>query len=149
MVLKTNRSLVKVIFLSLITCGIYELWFWSTVGEDLNILVPTGKRTMHFLLISLIFSYLTLGIAPLVWMHRISNKAGDACRMRGINYDFGAGTFWLWGVLGSLIVVGPFIYLHKLCTAMNLACNSYNASLNNQNFNNQNFNNQNFNNNMQ
>ena len=27
---------------------------------------------------------------------------------------FNATDFWLWNILGSLIVVGPFIYVHKL-----------------------------------
>lgn len=45
---------------------------------------------------------------------------------RGIAYDFDASTFWLWGVLGSLIVVGPFIYTHKLLKAMNLLAANYN-----------------------
>ena len=47
-------------------------------------------------------------------------------RRRGIAYDFDASTFWLWGVLGSLIVVGTFINTHKLLKAMNLLAASYN-----------------------
>lgn len=133
--MRTNRGMVKLILLSLVTCGIYGIWFWATVGEDLNILVPTGKKTMHFCLVYFIFSWLTLGIVPLVWMHRISAKTGEALRQRGINYSFGAGTFWGWNVLGSCIVVGPFIYLHKLCKALNLASADFNAKNNmNQNY---------------
>lgn len=51
--MRTNRGMVKLILLSLVTCGIYGIWFWATVGEDLNILVPTGKKTMHFALFTL------------------------------------------------------------------------------------------------
>ena len=51
---------------------------------------------------------------------------GHALSDREINYDFGTNDFWLWFVLGSLILVGPFIYFHKLCTAMNLLCKDYN-----------------------
>ena len=125
--MRTNRGMVKTILLTFITCGIYGIWFWSTVGEDLNILVPNGKKTMHYCLVAFIFSWLTCGIVPLVWMHRISAKTGDALRQRGINYSFGATTFWLWNVLGSCIVVGPFVYLHKLCKALNLASQDFNA----------------------
>ena len=49
-------------------------------------------------------------------------------RCRGINTEFGAGTFWLWNVLGSMICVGPFIFLHKLCQTMNAACENYNRT---------------------
>lgn len=43
------------------------------------------------------------------------------------NYSFGASTFWLWGILGSMIVVGPFIYTYKLLKSMNLLAADYNA----------------------
>jgi hypothetical protein len=45
---------------------------------------------------------------------------------RGIKYDFGASDFWLWNILGSLIFVGPFIYIHKRMKAMNLINADYN-----------------------
>jgi len=45
-----------------------------------------------------------------------------------VDYQFGAGTFWGWGILGSLILVGPFIYTHKLLTAMNRLSADYNVN---------------------
>lgn len=100
--LPTNRSLLKFILLSIITLGIYGL-------------------------VVLIFSWLTMGIVPLVWAHRFSNRVGSELLRRNLPYQFDAGTFWLWNVLGSLIVVGPFVYTHKLLTAMNMLCTDYNA----------------------
>ena len=70
---------------------------------------------------------LTFGIAPIVWYHKLSARMGNELKRRGIAYSFGAGTFWGWNILGSLIFVGPFIYLHKLCKSMNLLCEDYNA----------------------
>ena len=37
------------------------------------------------------------------------------------------GDFRGWYFLGSFIFVGPFVYFHKLCTAMNLLCEDFNA----------------------
>ena len=125
--MRTNRGWLKTLLLSLITGGIYGIWFYSTIGEDLNILAPHAKKTMHYCLVFFIFSWLTAGIVPLVWMHRISEKAGQNLRERGINYSFGATDFWLWNVLGTLIIVGPFIYLSKLCKAMNLLSADFNG----------------------
>ena len=45
---------------------------------------------------------------------------------RGIPGNFGAKDFWLWGILGSLIIVGPFIYTHKLLSSMNKICADFN-----------------------
>lgn len=128
--LKTNRGLIKFFFLSMITCGIYGIVTMSEVTEDINIIASRydGKRTMHYCLITLLFSWLTLGIAPLVWGHRMCDRIGNELARRGIAYRFGTGTFWGWGILGSLIFVGPFIYTHKLLKAMNLLATHYNIN---------------------
>ena len=127
--LKTNRGLLKYILLSLITLGIYGLVVMSSISTDINTIASKydGKKTMHYLLIYFIFSWLTFGIAPIVWLHRISARIGNELKRRGIAYSFGAGSFWGWGILGSFIVVGPFIYMHKLLKAMNLLSADYNA----------------------
>ena len=128
--LKTNRGLLKYILLSIITFGIYPLVLMSCISSDINIIASKydGKKTMHFCLVAFIFSWLTFGIVPIVWYHKISARIGKELTRRGISYSFGAGSFWGWNVLGSFIVVGPFIYLHKLCKAMNLLSENYNIN---------------------
>lgn len=128
--LKTNRGLLKYILLSMITLGIYGLVVMSAVSTDINLIASRydGKKTMHYCLVVFIFSWLTLGIVPLVWFHKISKRIGAELTRRGIGYSFGAGTFWGWNILGSLIIVGPFIYIHKLLKSMNLLAAHYNVN---------------------
>lgn len=126
--LNTGRSLLAYILLSAITFGIYGLVMMSSVSTDINLIANRydGKKTMHFCLVVFVFSWLTLGILPLVWYHSLSDRVGNELRRRGIAYDFGAGHFWGWNVLGALILVGPFIYMHMLFKAMNLLSADYN-----------------------
>jgi hypothetical protein len=49
-------------------------------------------------------------------------------KRRGIHYSFGAGTFWGWCILGSLIGVGPLVYMHKLFKAVNKINADYNVN---------------------
>ena len=128
--LKTNKGMLKTILLSIITLGIYSLVVMSAVSSEINIVASRydGKKTMHFLLMCFIISPITLGIGGLVWSHRISNIIGAEVKRRGIAYNFSASDFWLWGVIGSLIVVGPFVYLHKMFKAMNLMNAHYNVN---------------------
>ena len=128
--LKTNKGLVKYILLSLITFGIYPLVIMSSISSDINLIASRydGKKTMHYCLLTFIFTWLTFGIAPFVWYHRISNRLGNELNRRGIAYSFGAGSFWGWFILGSFIFVGPFIYIHKLFKAMNLLSADYNIN---------------------
>lgn len=127
--LKTNRSLVKFILLSIITFGIYGLVVMSAVSTDINTIASRydGKKTMHYCLVFFIFTGLTLGIVPLVWSHKLCERIGAELTRRGISYKIGAGTFWGWGFFGTMIFVGPFIYMHKLLTAMNLLAADYNT----------------------
>lgn len=128
--LNTKRGLVKYILLGILTLGIYPIVVMSGISSDINPAASRydGKKTMHYCLIFFVFSWLTLGIAPLVWYHRISARIGHELRRRHIHYSFGAGSFWGWHLLGLLIGVGPFIYIHKLCKAMNLIAKDYNVN---------------------
>lgn len=128
--LKTNRGLLKTILLTLVTFGIYGIVFYSCVGEDLNVIASRydGKKTMHFCLLAFVVGPLTLGIGEIVWYHKLSNRIGSELQRRGINYSFSAGTFWGWLVLGTFIFVGPFVYMAKMCTAMNELCANYNVN---------------------
>ena len=125
---KTNKGLGKFIFLSLITFGIYALVVMSSLSNDINLAASRydGKRTMHYCLLYFIVAPITLGIGAIVWFHKISNRIGKELKRRGIAYNFSCADFWLWNVLGSIIIVGPFIYYHKLFKAANLMCADYN-----------------------
>ncbi len=127
--LKTNRGWLKTTLLSIITFDIYGIIFFSGISSDINQIAGRydGKKTMHYCLLFFIVAPLTLGIGGLVWFHRLSARIGNELRRRGIAYSFGAGSFWGWNILGVIILIGPIVYLHKLCRAMNLLCGDFNA----------------------
>lgn len=129
--LKTNKSLGKYILLSIVTLGIYSIVFHSSISESINEAASKydGKKTMHFCLLFFLVGPITFGIADLVWFHRLSDRLGAEAARRGLDlgFKFDSGTFWLWGILGSLIVVGPFIYYHRLCKIVNAICADYNV----------------------
>lgn len=128
--LKTNKGLLKTILLSMITFGIYPLVVMSAVSNDINIVASRydGKKTMHYCLLFFLIAPITCGIGAIVWSHKISNRIGAELRRRGIAYSFSATDYWLWNVLGSLIIVGPFVYMHKLFKAVNLMNAHYNVN---------------------
>ena len=125
----SKRGLLKYILLNLITFGIYSIVYFSSISTDIHQIAARydGKKTMHFCLMFFLVGPITAGIGFIVWYHNISARIGNELHRRGIDYSFGAGSFWGWNVLGSFIIVGPFIYLHKLSKAMNLLCADYNA----------------------
>lgn len=128
--LKTNRGLLKFIFLSLITFGIYSLVIFSSISSDINLIASRfdGKKTIHYCLLFFLIGPITFGIAYIVWYHKISARIGAELKRRNIAYNFGAGDFWIWDIIGTIIVVGPFVYIHKMFKAMNLLSENYNIA---------------------
>lgn len=125
---RVNRSLLKHILLGIITFTIYDWVVMSNISEEINVVATKhdSDHTMHYLIATLLLGPITLGIVPLVWRHKICNRMGNELKIRKIPYVFDASTFWLWGVLGALIIVGPFVYGHKFFKAMNLINADYN-----------------------
>ena len=125
--LNTNRSLLKYVLYCIITLGFYQFVFFIGISTDINTIAGRydRKKTMNYI-VMLLLAVVTFGIAMIVWYHNISNRIGDEARRRGISSDFSASTFWLWFMLGSLILVGPFIYLHKLADTSNQIADHYN-----------------------
>ncbi len=117
------------ILLGMITFGIYPLVVYSHISEEINVIATPhdGRHTMHFCLLFFIFSWLTLGIATFVWWHRICDRIGNELKRRNLPYSFGASTFWLWNILGRLIIIGPFVFIHKHMKAMNYLNGDWNA----------------------
>ena len=128
--LKTNRSVWKFILFSILTLGFYEIIFFIPLSFDLDKVSPSRDRskTMNYLT-AWILSLFTFKIVIHIWNYMFVSRVADALSERGIDYKFGTSDFWIWLLLGSFIIVGPFVYVHKLCKAMNLLCESYNEEL--------------------
>lgn len=126
--LPESRSLAKMFFLGILTLGIYPLVIWCRIVTELNIAASRydGKRTMSYLGMTML-SPITLGIYALVWIHNFCCRIGDELNRRKLGYQFGPSDFWLWAVLGSLILVGPFVFTHKLMKSMNLINADFNV----------------------
>ena len=125
--LPTGRGLGKMFFLGILTLGIYPTVIWSRIVTELNIAASRydGERTMPYFGMLMLTPF-TLGIYAFVWMHKLCRRIGEELRRRGIDYKFGPSAFWLLGILGSVILVGPFVFTHKLMKSMNLMNGDFN-----------------------
>jgi hypothetical protein len=113
--------------LNVLTLGVYSIIFFIPLSFDLDKVSPRrdGEKTMNYLL-AYILALFTFSIVIDIWHYQIAKRVDEALSERDIDYNFGTGDFWKWFILGSLIYIGPFVYFHKLCKAMNLICEDYN-----------------------
>lgn len=125
--LKTDRKMWKLMLFNILTCSIYTIMFFIPFSYDIDKVAPRrdGSKTFNFLF-AYVLSLFLGGIPLAVWFYLMTDRIEQALSERGIDYDFGTGHWWGWYFFGSWIIVGPFIYFHKLCTAMNLLCEDYN-----------------------
>ena len=129
MKLRTNRGLLKFILLTIVTLGIYAIVCFSHVSSEINKVAGPydHRKTLHFCLVFFILTPITAGIFNLIWWSMLCSRMDDELARRNIEYKFGAGTYWGWSFFGSLILVGPFIFLYKFFKAMNLLNADYNV----------------------
>ena len=128
--LTTSRGLFVWIILSIITLGIYPIFALSNISSEINLIASArdGRNTLNGALMALIIAPLTCGIASLVWFNNISDRIDNELSARNIDYSFSATTFWGWFFLGSLIIIGPFVFMHKFLKAMNKLNADYNVN---------------------
>ena len=124
---RTDRSVLKLILFSLLTCGLYSVIYFIPFAYDLDDIAPKKDRTktMNYLL-ALLLAFITCSIVMYIWFYFITARVEEALSRYNVDYDFGTRDFWLWYILGSFIYVGPLVYQYKLCKAMNLLCAAYN-----------------------
>ena len=125
--LKTDRSMIKLMILNILTLGIYSIIFFIPFSYDLDKVAPKRdhSKTMNYLF-AYLFAMCSFSIVLVIWHYQIANRVNEALERRNIDYSFEMSDFWGWYLFGSFILVGPFVYFHKLCKAMNLLCESYN-----------------------
>ena len=127
--LKTNRGFIKLLLLSLITFGIYGLYFTYKMAQEANLADPAGKR-VGGLVAYIFYTMFTLGIYAFYWNYRVCEKFGVAVRSTGQQPRITGGSWLLWTIFGVLLLgIGPIVAAVKQIHLWNDANTIYNNRL--------------------
>ena len=124
---QTDRSLFMYIILTLVTCGIYGIYFIYKLAEDANeMCFEDGEKTpglgMYFLL-----SLVTCGFYSYYWLYKIQNRFQAAGPRFGIPVTESGTTVLVWYIFGSLLCgIGSFIGMNIIITTANKIGTAYN-----------------------
>ncbi|MCU1619812.1 MAG: conserved rane protein of unknown function [Modestobacter sp.] len=114
------RSTWAVIGLSIITFGIYSLYYYFATHEEMKQHSGEGVGGA----IGLVLAIFTLGlVTPFVLPNEVGNLYARQQRPRPVSATTG-----LWVLLGSFILVGPLVWLIKTNGALNAYWRSMGAS---------------------
>ena len=125
--LKTDRSLIAYVLLSIITCGIYGYYFIYTVARDVNIACDDDDEETAGLGMFILLSFITCGFYGLWWEYKLGNRLQKNGPAYGLDISENGTTILLWRILGCVVCfVGTFIGSYILIKNVNLICAAYN-----------------------
>ncbi|MDR2964926.1 MAG: DUF4234 domain-containing protein [Treponema sp.] len=124
-----QRGLLSFILLSIITFGIYPLFWVSKLAKDVNKMCEgDGKKTRGLILL-LLFSLLTFGIYFIVWYYMLGDRLQDNGPKYNVTIKEGGGIIVLWSILGAFIFIGPYIALYIIIKNTNILAAEYNKKI--------------------
>lgn len=71
----TSRSILSVVLLSVITCGIYTIYWYYVTAEDLNAAEP--KEPLMNYILAWLLGFVTCGIFTIYWQYKFYKKLDD------------------------------------------------------------------------
>ncbi len=125
---KTDRSLLMYILLSIVTCGIYSYYFVYSLAKDVNQMCAEDGDKVGGLGAFILLSFITCGFYSFYWYYKIQNRLQAAGPRYGTVVSESGTTVLLWLIIGSLICgIGAFIGINIVITSANKIGTLYNA----------------------
>lgn len=97
----TQRNIALCIVLSLITCGIYGLYWFVCLTEDVNAVANETEATSGVM--ALVFTIITCGIYGLYWAYKCGEKLDKAKTDRGLQASNGGVLYLILYLFGGII----------------------------------------------
>lgn len=88
-----KRSVGLAIVLSIVTCGIYAIYWMYTITNDVH--EVTGRQTTASGGMVILYSLITCGIYSFYWMYKMGESLAEAKEQRGMRVDNNAGLLYL------------------------------------------------------
>ncbi len=98
----TKREIVKCLIFSLITCGIYGLYWLVKLNDEVNILTQEPKPTSGVMVI--VLTLVTCGIYGYYWYYKMGEKVDALKVRRGQPASSSPILFLILGFVGLAIV---------------------------------------------
>ena len=96
-----ERNIVVAILLSIITCGIYGIYWFITLTDD----VAKSNSDADFTGVkSLIFTLITCGIYGIYWNYKIGKEMYEVNQKNGINANDNSVLYLILSIFGLSIV---------------------------------------------
>lgn len=125
-----QRNFILYFLLTMVTCGLYGIYFWYMFVVDLNKVcaekVPNDKPSPNYIVVALL-TIITCGIYYYVWLYGQGNRMSDAAKGYGMEFHETGTTYLLWFLLGAFVCgLGPIFGVYLMIRNMNTLAENYN-----------------------
>lgn len=124
-----ERNFWTYLLLTIITCGLYSLYFFYVYTEDLNkVFEGDGQESPNYIIV-LLLSFVTCSIYYYYWLYKQGNRIQLSGQSRyGVMIQENGTTILLWVILGSFLCgIGPFVAYYFMVQNMNTIAHKYNS----------------------
>lgn len=126
--IEENRSLIKYILLSLITCGIYPFFWLYQFAKDMNTVCYGDNEHTTELGYYILYSFITCGIYSFYWVYKLAQRQKNNGDRYGVYIKDDASTVLLWLIFGNLLFgIGGFVAWYIIINNMNILAHAYNT----------------------
>ncbi len=123
-----QRDFVKMLILTIVTFGIYGIYFWYCYTEDLNKAgAGDGQESPNYIIVILL-GIVTCGIYLFWWYYKQGNRLQAIGAKHGLNIQENGTTVLMWMIFGSLLCgIGSYVAMYIMIKNMNAVAVQYNA----------------------
>lgn len=125
--IKTDRSIVMYIILTIITLGIYGYYFIYKLAQDVNEMCKDDGQKTGGLVAFILLSFVTCGLYAYYWYYQVANRLQANAPKYGITVTESGSTILLWCLIGLLVCgIGPLVAMHLIIKNTNAMAAAYN-----------------------
>ena len=126
--IKADRSLAAYILLSLVTCGIYGLYFFYKLAKDVNTMCEGDGETTPGLAAFILLSYVTCGFYAFYWYYKIGNRLSANASRYGLAFQENGTTVLMWCIVGYITCgIGNYVAMYFIIKNANAMAIAYNS----------------------
>lgn len=126
--IKADRSLAAYILLSLVTCGIYGLYFFYRLAKDVNTMCEGDGETTPGLAAFILLTYVTCGFYAFYWYYKIGNRLSANASRYGLAFQENGTTVLMWCIVGYITCgIGNYVAMYFIIKNANAMATAYNS----------------------
>ena len=128
--IKTDRSLIGWLLLSIVTCGIYSYYFLYCLARDINVMCQDDGDSTPGIAAFILLSFVTCGFYALYWYYKIGNRLQANAPRYGLVFQENGTTILMWQIVGALLCgLGPIFAMNIIIKNTNAMATVYNTRL--------------------